>query len=129
MAPRKRHEHDLGRDWATVALMLAAVGIALSGMRTVLEGFEWWIVAMTIATVMLVTGAVIRSFARHRLWGLLAEIVIAGMMITLTFAPTSAFLGIIPSPQTFEAFSELQAAGGASIAGQSIPALADYGIG
>ncbi len=129
MAPRKRHEHDLGRDWATVALMLAAVGIALSGMRTVLEGFEWWIVAMTIATVMLVTGAVIRSFARHRLWGLLAEIVIAGMMITLTFAPTSAFLGIIPSPQTFEAFSELQAAGGASIAGQSIPARADDGIG
>ncbi|HWR85686.1 MAG TPA: DUF3488 and transglutaminase-like domain-containing protein, partial [Rhodoglobus sp.] len=119
---------DTGRDWAVTGLMLLALGIALSGFRTVLQGGSWWMAAMLVATTVLLATAVIRSLVRFRLLALLAGAAAGAGMLTLLFAADVAWLGVIPNLQALQRFGELERAGGASIAGQGIPAQADDGI-
>lgn len=128
MAARKPREHDLGREWTLTGLLIVAVGIALSGLRSVLQGFEWWIVAMVVTIVILGTSAVIRSLVRHRVWGLLGGALAAVAIMTLIFSPGEALLGIVPTPESIATLRELEAAGADSIAGQGMPAEADQGI-
>jgi transglutaminase-like putative cysteine protease len=108
--------------------MLAAVGFSLASLNSILLDIGWWFVTMTVATIVMVSGAVVRSFARNRLWGTLASLVGAVSSITLLFSPGDAFLGIIPTFETFDSFHELELAGADSIASQAVPAEADQGV-
>ncbi|MGK2939656.1 MAG: transglutaminaseTgpA domain-containing protein [Solirubrobacteraceae bacterium] len=120
MAPPDRQE--LGRDWVTVALMLVAFGLAFGGLSPLLAGSQWWLMGMVLVTVVLVTGAIVRSFARHRLWGVLGQLLAGIAVFTALNAPDEAFLGFVPTGETLEAFRALAVAGGESIAAQSTPA-------
>ncbi len=115
-------------DWLLSGLLLVAVAVALGGLNSVLTDVAWWFVACAVATIVLLAAAVVRTVARHRLWGTLAAFVAAVCSITLFFAPASAFLWIIPTFDTFDALHKVDQAGLESVANQGIPANADQGI-
>lgn len=108
--------------------MVVAVGAALAGLSTVLTDFRWWWVGMLHVVVVFGSAAVVRQFARTRWWGSLAAVLASAAALTMTFAPQTALVGLIPTPDTFAAFRELDAAGREAIAIQSVPANADTGI-
>lgn len=119
---------ERARDWARTMLLLVAFGVALGGLHEILAGAQWWLVGMVVATVILVTGAIVRSFARHRLWGVLGQVLAGIAVFTALNAPREAILGIVPTEEALERFGELFAAGGVSIATQGVPAQAGPGI-
>jgi transglutaminase-like putative cysteine protease len=115
-------------DWITSGVLLAAVGTATAALGGILTDVQWWLVAMLVATIVLAAGATVRSLTRRRGWGTLGAALAALGSLTLLFAPGSAILGIVPTPDTFGALRELEVAGYASIANQTVPANADQGI-
>ncbi|CAN5425553.1 DUF3488 and transglutaminase-like domain-containing protein [soil metagenome] len=121
-------KRDRGREWLLSALMLVALGCAAAGLGAVLADIRWWFVMMLEATIVLLTAAVVRHFARGRFWPTLAGFVAAVTSITLMFAPATAILWIIPTFDTVDALRELEQAGLTSIAEQDIPADAVAGI-
>ncbi|MBC7590949.1 MAG: transglutaminase domain-containing protein [Salinibacterium sp.] len=119
---------SVASHWALSSLMLLAIGTAAAGLNSVIADVTWWFIIMTVAMLVLVAGATVRSFARRRIWPVVAAVVTAFAAITLIFAPGQSLLALIPTPDTVERFGQLQEAGGNSISTQSIPANADEGI-
>jgi len=124
----ERPAGDRARDWASVSIALVALGVALGGLHLVLVGAQWWLVGMVMAAVILISGAIVRSLARHRLWGVVAQVLVGAAVLTAMHAPREALLGVIPTQAAFDRFGELVATGGAAIASQGIPAQAGEGI-
>ncbi|WBU39199.1 transglutaminase family protein [Homoserinibacter sp. YIM 151385] len=113
---------------------LLALGIAASigGLHVLLQGVGWWLQALVMVLAVLGAAAAVRGLLRDRerrrwlppLAGALAGVA----MLVLVFAPGTAILGVVPTPDTLEAMRQLVVRGGASIAEQRIPARADAGI-
>lgn len=127
-APRPGARPKDPRHWILSGLILVAIGIAASGLSSVLADVVWWFAYMGVTAVVLLAAAVVRSTARRRVWASVAGVGGAVASITVLFAPGTALLGFIPTFATFEAFRELELAGGTSIAEQDLPADADQGI-
>jgi len=121
-------ERSRGLDWLTSGVLLVAVGTSAAALSSILTDLQWWLVIMLVAAIVLGTAATVRSFARRPAWGSLGAAAAAVASLTLFFAPGSALLGFVPTLDTIGALRELEAAGTASIASQSLPADADQGI-
>lgn len=124
----KTRAYGHGSDWLLSAAMLVALGIALWSFGTFLTDRAWWLVGMLVATIVMLAAALVRQFASRQRWATLAAAVAALLALTAFFAPQSAFLGIIPTPGTLEAFRTLEARGMESIGSQTVPADAEVGI-
>ena len=83
---------------------------------------------MLVATIVVLGSAIARSLGVHRALSAVVGAVAGLCVLTVMFAPGSAILGILPSPDTLEEFRLLEVAARTSIASQSIPATADVGI-
>ena len=123
-APAQRH----GPKWLVSCLLLIALGIALWGLSPMLSGSVWWLQGILVAAVVLGGAVGVRYLAARRIWGTVAAVGIAVAAITLLFAAPTAFLGVIPTTDTFDALHELEAAGFNDIATQRIPADATDGL-
>lgn len=119
---------DYSAEWLLSGLMLAAIGFASAGLTSVLTDFMWWFVMMGVAVVVLGAAAAVRQVARNRWWSALAAAAASAVVLTVFFAPGSAFLGVIPTPDTLGAFRALDEAGRDSITSQTVPADATTGI-
>ncbi len=117
-----------GAQWFVSGLLLAAIGVALWGFNPVIKGGTWWLQPMILGALVLLAAAMVRSFARRRLWPTLAATGVALATMTFVFASPTAVLGVVPTLGSFGAFRELEAAGARDIASQSIPANATEGI-
>ena len=127
-AAAARNDTGTGPRWLVSCLLLVAVGIALWGLSPLLDGTAWWLQGILVAGLVLGGALGVRSFARRRIWGTVAALGIAIVAITLLFAASTAFFGLIPTAETFEAFRDLEAAGYSDIAGQRVPADATEGL-
>lgn len=128
MPAAREAERSRGLDWLTSGVLLVAVGTSAAALSSILTDLQWWLVIMLVAAIVLGTAATVRSFARRPAWGSLGAAAAAVASLTLFFAPGSALLGFVPTLDTIGALRELEAAGTASIASQSLPADADQGI-
>lgn len=128
MPAAREAERSRGLDWLTSGVLLVAVGTSAAALSSILTDLQWWLVVMLVAAIVLGTAATVRSFARRPAWGSLGAAAAAVGTLTLFFAPGSALLGFVPTLDTIGALRELEAAGTASIASQSLPADADQGI-
>ena len=126
MAERRRESG--GRQWATSALVLAQVGVALAGLSPLLSGSIWWVAPMVVAVAFLATATLVRQASRHRIWGSLIGLVPPALLLSGVFAGDDALAGVIPTPDTAGALIEVGRQGTDSIARQRIPAEADGGI-
>lgn len=115
-------------DWVMTGLLVAAVGVSSAGLGAVLEGVRWWFQLMLFAVVVLLSAAIARMLVRAAWLPPLVGAVAGVLLLTLSFAPDTAVLGVVPTAETLEAFAETGARGWGSIAAQSVPALAVDGI-
>ncbi|MEP6480938.1 MAG: transglutaminaseTgpA domain-containing protein [Rhodoglobus sp.] len=123
-----REPRTPGADWLLSGLLLVAIALALGSLSSVVTRFAWWAESVGVAAVILLIAAIVRSFARHRLWGTLAAFLASVTVITFLFAPATALLAIIPTPASLGELRSLTGAGLDSIAVQSVPADAGPGI-
>lgn len=128
MSPAESPARGRGADWVASGLLFVAIVAGVSTLSALLVGDQWRLVGGTLAAIMIVSAAIVRSFARTRGWATLASVVAALFAMTAYFAADSALLRVIPTAATVDAAAALQRAGLASIANQSIPAIADQGI-
>ncbi|MBK4346213.1 transglutaminase TgpA family protein [Lacisediminihabitans changchengi] len=115
-------------DWQVSLLLLALLIVVISGLHVILSGAAWAFQLSLVALLVLGVSALVRTFSRA-LWlpPVIAAAVFLGAM-TAFFAQPTAILAAIPTPDTFGAFSALVSQANLSIAGQSLPAVADAGI-
>ena len=109
-------------------LLLISLGIAITGLHSVLEATQWWFPAFGTIFVVLTVAAVVRFYSRRRWLGTLTGMVAGILLITLFFAQDASFLGFIPTGDTVARFQDLVISGSNSIAQQSLPAIASDGI-
>ena len=108
--------------------MLLALGLAMWGLGTILSDRAWWLVAMLVALIVMLSAAVVRQFSSKQLLSSGVASVVALLTLTSFFAQESAVFSIIPTLDTLNAFARLEMQGGESIATQSVPANAGVGI-
>jgi transglutaminase-like putative cysteine protease len=119
----------------TSGALLAALLITIAGLHVILQGVAWWYQLAMLCVLLLGTAALVRrlgggrpgaggSGLRRRLLPPLAAA--AGLVLALTalFVPATAFLRIIPTAASGDAFQRLAEAANSSIERQSIPAVA-----
>ncbi|MGV8895814.1 MAG: transglutaminaseTgpA domain-containing protein [Rhodoglobus sp.] len=128
VADHARVAPSVASSWLVSGLMLLGVGAAAAGLTSLIADVAWWFTIMTVALLVFAAAATVRSFARRRIWPSVAAAATAFLVMTLMFAPAESILALIPTPETFERFGELQTAGVISISAQSIPASANEGI-
>ncbi len=114
--------------WLLSALILVGFGVSAFGLSSLLKDALWWLLIVLVVVAVLLAAAVVRQVAKHRGWAILAGFGAGVASITLLFAPGTALLGFIPTPDTLEAFRKLERAGFTSIAEQSTPAEPVPGI-
>jgi hypothetical protein len=118
----------VGSDIQMSALLLLALAIAISGLHSVLEDVTWWFGAFGTMFVVFTAAAVARFYLRRRWLGTVAAVVAFLLVLTIFFAASTAFLGFVPTGETFAHFGSLLDAANGSIARQSLPAFATTGI-
>ncbi len=114
--------------WVLSGLLVLGIGVATSGLSSMLVGVLWWFAFMVPVAAVLLAAAIARSTARHRVWSSVAGIAAGVASVTILSAPGTALLGFIPTFATFSEFHELEVAGTLSIASQDVPADAVAGI-
>jgi len=114
-------------------ILLAAFAAVTSGLHTVLSGDGWWRLVLLVSATVFGGSATVGALfvARPLLVRLLSPLVSAGLLaivLTIVFAPATAFAGAIPTVETIGAFRDLLNLSAYSIAVQTVPATADAPI-
>ncbi|TBN56106.1 hypothetical protein EYE40_01115 [Glaciihabitans arcticus] len=109
-------------SWGLSVTLLIALGVAAVALGPILEGIWWWVVAMATALIVTTAMAVTRLLLTGRGWPVLVGLAALLVTLSLFFAAPASVLGIIPSPETIDRFSELVQTGLRSIATQKVPA-------
>lgn len=100
-------------------LQILAASVALIGL---IQGVGWWFALVLTSTFLLVVGAGLRTLGVHRGIVPLVEIVLGGMVMTVTFGGGTGLLGILPTPETFAHWGSLLQQAMLSIYQQGTPA-------
>ena len=114
--------------WQVSLLLFALLVVVIVGLHVILSGIAWAFQLSLVGLLVLGVSALVRRFSRV-LWlptAIAAVVFLAAM--TAFFAPQTAILAVVPTPDTLSAFSTLITQANLSISGQSLPATADTGI-
>jgi transglutaminase-like putative cysteine protease len=116
--------HGDGEDTRarTSGILLLAFCIASLGLHVLLVDLAWWFVVCIVIAAVLGAPAALRAFVAWR--GAPPLAAIGALVVTLTafFAPSTAFLVIIPTWESFGRFGALFIEAVASVNHQSVPA-------
>jgi hypothetical protein len=115
-------------DLRMSGLLFATLGCAVAGLHSVLIDSGWWFASLGVAFVVLAAAAAARYYLRPPWAGTAAGIVAGFVILSLSFGGGTAFLGVVPTGETFARFGSLAQAATDSIARQSVPAFATEGI-
>ncbi len=126
--PRTWRPRTASDDWRTSLLLFVALLAILPGLHVILAGTDWVIQLGFVGLLVLGAAAAARLLTARRWVPPLVSAAATFAAFTAVFAPTTAFLAIIPTGDTFTLFSKILAAAGVSINEQSLPAQADLGI-
>ncbi|MCC6270599.1 MAG: transglutaminase domain-containing protein [Microbacteriaceae bacterium] len=116
------------RAWRISIALVACFCAATASLHPVVQAFEWWLAVMGVVLVVLGSAALSRALSPRRWLPTVVASLALVAAVTAFFARGTAFLFIIPMPQSFGAFGNLLNEGGASIAGQTVPAEATLGV-
>ncbi len=124
---QKRVAHQQ-RAWRISIALFAIFCAATASIHSVLQDSAWWFALGGVVFAVLGAAAIARALSERR-WvpTLVSFFALVGVM-TLFFARGTALLFIVPTPGTVINFGALAHEGGASIAGQSVPAEATLGV-
>ncbi|WP_309713863.1 DUF3488 and transglutaminase-like domain-containing protein [Pseudolysinimonas sp.] len=116
------------RTWARLGLFALAMLLAFAGLGTLISGVAWWFTsALTVVLPVLAVG-VATQVGRRSWQPFAAGATVAVVCLTFGYARDVSLLGIIPTVDTLDRWSDLVNAGVRSITTQGIPAEAADGI-
>ncbi|TFC26633.1 transglutaminase domain-containing protein [Cryobacterium sp. TMT1-3] len=130
-SPRVPRVRSGGRDaalWPLAISLLLLLLICCAALGPLLRGSAWWWVSALVGAAVLLGSALFRRLGLPRPIVPVANAVVLVGTMTLLFSGGTGLFWLIPTPQTSGTFTELVAAGGASIAQQSTPAEVTVGI-
>lgn len=116
------------RGWAAAVALAAVLFLALAGLHPVLQGWGWWWWCALLTVVSVGSGVVARALGWGRVWSPLLGLVVTSALVVWRFASDTAWLGVVPTAESFGAFAGLVRDSTYSIAWQTVPARADDGI-
>ena len=106
----------------TSLILVLAFWIATFGLHVLLTDLAWWLVVCVVVTAVLGAPAAARAWVAWRGAPPIAGIGALLVMLTLFFAPSTAFLAVIPTFETLGRFGSLIREAVTSINHQSVPA-------
>jgi transglutaminase-like putative cysteine protease len=106
----------------TSVILLLAFWIATLGLHVLLTDLAWWLVVCLVVTAVLGAPAAIRAWVAWRAAPTIAAIGALVVMLTLFFAPGTAFLAVVPTWETLGRFGSLISEAVTSVNHQSVPA-------
>jgi len=114
--------------WVLATAVFAAIMASSAGLQNVLLGGNWVPRAILVVALTLLLPAIVRRWPRLAAFAPVAALAGWFMGLTLAFFPGTAYVGLIPSPQTIDAAVQLSSDAAATILVNSTPVPADDGI-
>jgi len=118
-ADRRRRQRG---SWLVSIAVLVTIGIPLGGLGPFVQGDSWWFAGMAMAVACMTASWVVRASGLRPALGIAAAFVVWTVASQSFFAPGTAFLGIIPTPETVDTLISGFIDAGAQIQVQTIPA-------
>ncbi|WP_167041536.1 DUF3488 and transglutaminase-like domain-containing protein [Salinibacterium sp. ZJ454] len=115
-------------NWPMTAALALALTVAVTGLSSALEGWDWWLLAVFTAFVALGVAGWVRGLTRFRVIPPLAALAAVLVLLTLRFAADTAIFWVIPTFDSVDRFGELTLAGQLGIAQSIVPAAATEGM-
>ena len=113
------------RDLRVSLALLGVMLVLLAGLHVMLRGASWWFALALLAAVLLGVAALVRSLSRRRVLPPIVSALLLLALMTAIFVPGTAFIGVVPTTESWTAFGRIFDAAGLSINQQSLPAMAD----
>ena len=118
-ADRRRQQRG---SWMVSIAVLVTIAIPLAGLGPFVKGDSWWFAAMAMAIACISASWVVRVSGVRPAWGIVAALAVWIVASQSFFAPGTAFLGIIPTPETVDVLISGFVDAGTQIQVQTIPA-------
>ena len=115
-------------NWPMTTALAIALAIAVTGLTSALDEWDWWITAVLVAFAALGVAGWVRGLTRVRGIPTVAALAAIYLLLTLRFAADTAILFVVPTPDTLERFGDLMASGRLTIAESSVPATPTDGM-
>ncbi|NGN66460.1 transglutaminase domain-containing protein [Streptomyces sp. A7024] len=106
----------------------AATLLAGTALMPLTDGAGWYFQAIFLVVMVTGAGALARRVPLARPLTVLAQVVVALLVLTVIFTPGQALAGVIPGPQSIEEFSQLYQEGTDDVSRYAIPAPVSDGI-
>lgn len=106
----------------------AATLMASCALLPLVSPFTWLIQAIFLLAIQTGVGMATRRVPLARPLTVVAQALVALMLLTMTFANRQAIIGVIPGPEAFRHFGDLLQAGADDVSRYSIPAPLSDGI-
>jgi transglutaminase-like putative cysteine protease len=116
-----RRERQRG-SWTVSLAVLVTIGVPLAGLAPFVRGADWWFAAMAMAAVCVAASWAARAVGLRPSLGVVAAFLAWVVASQTFFAPGTAILGIVPTPQTVDTLISGFADAGSQIQVQTIPA-------
>lgn len=116
-----RRQQQRGSSMVSIAVLIT-IGVPLAGLAPFVRGADWWFAAMAMATVCIAASWAVRASGLRPALGIAASVIAWVLASQTVFAPGTAILGIIPTPETVGALISGFIDAGAQIQVQTIPA-------
>jgi transglutaminase-like putative cysteine protease len=117
----RRRQQQRGSGIVALAA-LVTIGVPLAGLAPFLRGDSWWFAAMTMATACIAASWAVRAAGARPVFGIAASVVVWVVASQWFFAPGTALLGIVPTPETIDTIVAGCVDAGSQIQVQTIPA-------
>jgi transglutaminase-like putative cysteine protease len=118
-AVRRREQRG---SWAVAVAALVTIGVPLGGLSPFVRGDGWWMAAMAMATICVTASWAVRAAGLRPAFGIIAAFVVWVVASQTFFAPGTAILGIVPTPETIGTLMTGFLDAGTQIQVQTIPA-------
>ncbi|WP_329458294.1 transglutaminase TgpA family protein [Streptomyces sp. NBC_01497] len=116
-----------GRGKLTLCALLATL-LAACALLPLVNSYLWLLEAALLAGLVSAVGALTRRIPLARTLTVVIQAVLVLLILTVVFARGVAPLGLLPTPEVFQRFSQLLTAGGQDVTRYSIPAPPTEGI-
>jgi transglutaminase-like putative cysteine protease len=126
--PRSRRPRAASDDWRTSLLLFITLVVVVAGLHVILTGTVWLVQLGFVSLLVFGAAAVARLLTTYRWVPPLVAAAATVAALTAAFAPSTAFLAVIPTGDTFALFSKILDQAGVSINEQTLPAQADLGV-
>jgi transglutaminase-like putative cysteine protease len=127
-APEPARRVGNRREWRVSVALLVVVLVLLAGLHVFLQGAAWWFGLVLLVVVLLGVAALVRYLSRRRFLAPIASAIALLLVMTDVFAPGTAFVGLVPTADTWTAWGRIADAAALSINRQSLPAVVDTPI-